>query len=218
MSLAEISSVGPPTTVVVAVAVASGTEGVRPRRLFPATEWDVATGIGPPPVKGAGPAPRTRHHDPRPAASAASGKDTNQTSLRACVLYLVRQIYLRRTEGGDDDTSSTFRRDETIEFVPKLGEAAPIGRAPVRPRGRSSSSSSINNQRISSKQQPSSSITNSPDPSIIISDAAEPTAAGSRGAPATRRRLSVTRRPFRGTLPGDEGIPERAAPSLLRAS
>ena len=57
MSLAEISSVGPPTTVVVAVAVASGTEGVRPRRLFPATEWDVATGIGPPPVKGAGPAP-----------------------------------------------------------------------------------------------------------------------------------------------------------------
>ena len=174
MSLAEISSVGPPTTVVVAVAVASGTEGVRPRRLFPATEWDVATGIGPPPVKGAGPAPRTRHHDPRPAASAASGKDTNQTSPRACVLYLVRQIYLRRTEGGDDDTSSTFRRDETIEFVPKLGEAAPIGRAPVRPRGRSSSSS-INNHSISSKQQRSSSITNSPDPSIIISDAAEPT-------------------------------------------
>ena len=35
MSLAEISSVGPPTTVVVAVAVASGTEGVRPRRLPP---------------------------------------------------------------------------------------------------------------------------------------------------------------------------------------
>ena len=84
-----------------------------------------------------------------------------------------------------------------------------------------------------SKQQRSSSITNSPDPSIIISDAAEPTAAGSRGAncvvtdapgyctalpwgasaeeggdrstqqgaPATRRRLSVTRRPFRGTRP-----------------
>ena len=57
MSLAEISSVGPPATVAVAVAIASGTEGVRPRRLPPATEWDVATGIGPPPVKGAGPAP-----------------------------------------------------------------------------------------------------------------------------------------------------------------
>ena len=70
-------------------------------------------------------------------------------------------------------------------------------RAPVRPRGRSSSSST-NNHRISSKQQRSSSITNSPDPSIITSDAVEPTAAGSRGAPATRRRLSVTRRPSRG--------------------
>ena len=57
-------------------------------------------------------------------------------------------------------------------------------RAPVRPRGRSSSSST-NNHTISSKQQRSSSITNSPDPSIIISDAVEPTAAGSRGAPAT---------------------------------
>ena len=68
-----------------------------------------------------------------------------------------------------------------IEFAPKLGEDALIGRAPVRPRGRSSSSST-NNHRISSKQQRSSSITNSPDPSIIISDAAEPTAAGSRGA------------------------------------
>ena len=51
----------------------------------------------------------------------------------------------------------------------------------VRPRGRSSSSS-INHHSISSKQQRSSSITNSPDPSIITSDAAEPTAAGSRGA------------------------------------
>ena len=68
-----------------------------------------------------------------------------------------------------------------IEFAPTLGEDALIGRAPVRPRGRSSSSS-INNHSISSKQQRSSSITNSPDPSIIISDAAEPTAAGSRGA------------------------------------
>ena len=87
--------------------------------------------------QGSGTSTRTRHHDPRPVTSATSGKDTNQTSSRACVLYLVRQIYLRRTEGGDDDTSSTFRRDETIEFVPKLGEAAPIGRAPVRPRGRS---------------------------------------------------------------------------------
>ena len=118
-----------------------------------------------------------------------------------------------------------------IEFAPKLGEDALIGRAPVRPRGRSSSSS-INNHSISSKQQRSSSITNSPDPSIITSDAAEPTAAGSRGAncvvmaepvtrrpprrtrtwdrghrsaqrgaPATRRRLSVTRRPFRGSQP-----------------
>ena len=59
----------PPATVVVAVAVASGTEGVRPRRLPPATEWDVATGIGPPPVKGAGPAPApvTTTHDQRPA-------------------------------------------------------------------------------------------------------------------------------------------------------
>ena len=68
-----------------------------------------------------------------------------------------------------------------IEFAPTLGEDALIGRAPVRPRGRSSSSS-INNHSISSKQQRSSSITNSPDPSIITSDAAEPTAAGSRGA------------------------------------
>ena len=212
MSLAAISSVGPPTTVVVAVAVASGTEGVRPRRLFPATEWDVATGIGPPPVKGAGPAPRTRHHDPRPAASAASGKDTNQTSPRACVLYLVRQIYLRRTEGGDDDTSSTFRRDETIEFVPKLGEAAPIGRAPVRPRGRSSSSS-INNHSISSKQQRSSSITNSPDPSIIISDAAEPTAAGSRGANCVVMTNLLRRGgPFGGHDHVARGTSERAAP------
>ena len=59
----------PPATVVVAVAVASGTEGVRPRRLPPVTEWDVATGIGPPPVKGAGPAPApvTTTHDQRPA-------------------------------------------------------------------------------------------------------------------------------------------------------
>ena len=63
-----------------------------------------------------------------------------------------------------------------IEFAPTLGEDALIGRAPVRPRGRSSSSS-INNHRISSKQQRSSSITNSLDPSIIISDAVEPTAA-----------------------------------------
>ena len=62
-----------------------------------------------------------------------------------------------------------------IEFAPTLGEDALIGRAPVRPRGRSSSSS-INNHSISSKQQRSSSITNSPDPSIITSDAAEPTA------------------------------------------
>ena len=85
-----------------------------------------------------------------------------------------------------------------IEFAPTLGEDALIGRAPVRPRGRSSSSST-NNHRISSKQQRSSSITNSPDPSIITSDAVEPTAAGSRGAPATRRRLSVTRRPPRRT-------------------
>ena len=63
-----------------------------------------------------------------------------------------------------------------IEFAPTLGEDALIGRAPVRPRGRSSSSS-INHHSISSKQQRSSSITNSPDPSIITSDAAEPTAA-----------------------------------------
>ena len=42
--------------------------------------------------QGSGTSTRTRHHDPRPAASAASGKDTNQTSSRACVLYLVRQI------------------------------------------------------------------------------------------------------------------------------
>ena len=67
-----------------------------------------------------------------------------------------------------------------IEFAPTLGEDALIGRAPVRPRGRSSSS--INNHSISSKEQRSSSTTNSPDPSIITSDAAEPTAAGSRGA------------------------------------
>ena len=57
-----------------------------------------------------------------------------------------------------------------IEFAPTLGEDALIGRAPVRPRGRSSSSS-INTHSISSKQQRSSSITNSPDPSIITSDA-----------------------------------------------
>ena len=101
-----------------------------------------------------------------------------------------------------------------IEFAPTLGEDALIGRAPVRPRGRSSSSS-INHHSISSKQQRSSSITNSPDPSIITSDAAEPTAAGSRGAPATRRRLSVPRRPFRGTCHVREGIPERAAPIYL---
>ena len=58
-----------PRTVVVAVAVASGTEGARPRRLPPATERDVATGLGPPPVKGAGPAPApvTTTHDQRPA-------------------------------------------------------------------------------------------------------------------------------------------------------
>ena len=67
------------------------------------------------------------------------------------------------------------------EFAPTLGEDALIGRAPVRPRGRSSSSS-INHHSISSKQQRRSSITNSPDPSIITSDAVEPTAAGSRGA------------------------------------
>ena len=91
-----------------------------------------------------------------------------------------------------------------IEFAPTLGEDALIGRAPVRPRGRSSSSS-INNHSISSKQQRSSSITNSPDPSIIISDAAEPTAAGSRGAPAPRRRLSGTRRPFRGLCHATRG-------------
>ena len=50
-----------------------------------------------------------------------------------------------------------------IEFAPTLGEDALIGRAPVRPRGRSSSSS-INNHSISSEQQRSSSIANSPDP------------------------------------------------------
>ena len=91
-----------------------------------------------------------------------------------------------------------------IEFAPTLGEDALIGRAPVRSRGRSSSSS-INHHSISSKQQRSSSITNSPDPSIITSDAVEPTAAGSRGAPATRRQPSVPRRPFRGTRHGARG-------------
>jgi hypothetical protein len=64
-------SAPPPVVVAVAVAVASGTEGVRPRRLPPATEWDLATGIGPPPVKGAAPAPvpvtTTHDHDQRPA-------------------------------------------------------------------------------------------------------------------------------------------------------
>ena len=103
-----------------------------------------------------------------------------------------------------DRTNSTFHSDERIEFSPNLGEDALIGRAIVRPRGRSSSSS-INHHGISSKQQRSSSITNSPDPSIITSDAAEPTAAGSRGAPATRRRLSVTRRPFRGLCHATRG-------------
>ena len=47
-------------------------------------------------------------------------------------------------------TNSTFRSDEMIEFSPNLGEDALIGRAPVRPRGRSSSSS-INHHSISSK-------------------------------------------------------------------
>ena len=113
--------------------------------------------------------------------------------------------------------SSTFRRDETIEFAPKPGEDALIGQAPVRPRGRSSSSST-NNHRISSKQQRSSSITNSPDPSIIISDAAEPTAAGSRGANcvvmADLRRLGG---PPVGTDQGAGDTGARSA-NLLRAS
>ena len=91
-----------------------------------------------------------------------------------------------------------------IEFAPTLGEDALIGRAPVRPRGRSSSSS-INNHSISSKQQRSSSITNSPDPSIITSDAAEPTAAGSRGANCVVMAEPVTRRPPRRTSTRDRG-------------
>ena len=104
-----------------------------------------------------------------------------------------------------------------IEFAPTLGEDALIGRAPVRPRGRSSSSS-INTHSISSKQQRSSSITNSPDPSIIISDAAEPTAAGSRGANcvvmADLRRLGG---PFGGQDQGAGDTGARSA-NLLRAS
>ena len=96
----------PPATVVVAVAVASGTEGVRPRRLPPATEWDVATGIGPPPVKGAGPAPApvTTTHDQRPARR--RGKIQIRLALGhvSCILCAK---YLRRTEGGDDDTDGT---------------------------------------------------------------------------------------------------------------
>ena len=81
--------------------------------------------------------------------------------------------------------SSTFRRDETIEFTPKLGEDALIGQAPVRPRGRSSSSS-INTHSISSKQQRSSSITNSPDPSIITSTSSNLCCAG-RTPPVSMR-------------------------------
>ena len=77
-------------------------------------------------------------------------------------------------------------------------------RAPVRPRGRSSSSST-NNHSISGKQQRSSSITNSPDPSIITSDAAEPTAAGSRGANCVVMAEPVTRRPPRRTRTWDRG-------------
>ena len=103
-----------------------------------------------------------------------------------------------------------------IEFTPKLGEDAFIGQAPVRPRGRSSSSS-INNHRISSKQQRSSSITNLPDPSIIISDAAEPTAAGSRGAHCVVMAEPVTRRPPRRTRTWDRDTGARSA-NLLRAS
>ena len=82
----------PPATVVVAVAVASGTEGVRPRRPPPRHRVGRGDGYRPASRQGSGTSTRTRHHDPRPAASAASGKDTNQTSSRACVLYLVRQI------------------------------------------------------------------------------------------------------------------------------
>ena len=99
-----------------------------------------------------------------------------------------------------------------IEFAPTLGEDALIGRAPVRPRGRSSSSST-NNHRISSKQQRSSSITNSPDPSIITSDAAEPTAAGSRGANCVVMTNLLRRGgPFGGHDHVARGTSERAAP------
>ena len=94
-----------------------------------------------------------------------------------------------------------------IELSLNLGEDALIGRALVRPRGRSSSSS-INHHSISSKQQRSSSITNSPDP--------EPTAAGSRGA-----NCVVMAEPgFLGAPRGratEWGIPERAARSTCNA-
>ena len=103
-----------------------------------------------------------------------------------------------------------------IEFAPTLGEDALIGRAPVRPRGRSSSSS-INNHSISSKQQRSSSITNSPDPSIITSDAAEPTAAGSRGANCVVTATLCCEAALSGAMPCGEGIPERAARSTCNA-
>ena len=103
-----------------------------------------------------------------------------------------------------------------IEFAPTLGEDALIGRAPVRPRGRSSSSS-INNHSISSKQQRSSSITNSPDPSIITSDAAEPTAAGSRGANCVVT-IDLRRRggPFGGHSHGAGDIRTRSEEHLQR--
>ena len=57
--------------------------------------------------QGSGTSTRTRHHDPRPAASAASGKDTNQTSSLGHVSCILCAKYLRRTEGGDDDTDGT---------------------------------------------------------------------------------------------------------------
>ena len=69
-----------------------------------------------------------------------------------------------------------------------------------------------------SKQQRSSSITNSPDPSIIISDAAEPTAAGSRGANCVVMAEPVTRRPPRRTSTRDRGYrsTQRGAPATRR--
>ena len=56
-------------------------------------------GLRPASRQGSGTSTRTRHHDPRPAASAASGKDTNQTSSLGHVSCILCAKYLRRTAG-----------------------------------------------------------------------------------------------------------------------